>query len=103
MSVTVSPSWTVWSSPAEAVGGLLGMAVVASAGWTSCVPAARVALAGTSVMVMVAVSVVVALWLSVTLRVKVMAVSVSTWGAVNEGASVSPSEMDRPGWSEVQP
>ena len=50
-----------------------------------------------------AVSVVVALWLSVTLRVKVMAVSVSTWGAVNEGASVPLSDMDRPGWSEVQP
>ena len=82
--VTVSPSEMVRSSPAEAVGAVLG--------------------GGTSVTVIVTWSVVVALWLSVTLRVKVMAVSVSTWGAVvNEGASVPLSDMDRPGWSEVQP
>ena len=82
MSVTVSPSEMVRSSPAEAVGAVLG--------------------GGTSVTVIVTWSVVVALWLSVTLRVRVMAVSVSTWGAVNEGASVPLSDMDRPGRSDVQ-
>ena len=89
MSVTVSPSGTVWASPAEAIGAVLDGGMELDG--------------GTSVTVIVTWSVAVALCWSVTLRVKVMAVVELTCGAVNDGVSVSSLEMARPGRSEVQP
>ena len=68
MSVTVSPSGTVWASPAEAIGAVLDGGMELDG--------------GTSVTVIVTWSVAVALCWSVTLRVKVMAVVELTCGAV---------------------